>query len=260
MDGFISAFARRRATATDAGRWATTTDRDIPFYWNVADNYVLFDRFFTSAVRRQRVEPHVLGRGRRRGTRPEDASRPTGFGDLTTIFDRLEAAGHHLEVLCPELRPDDHLPDLSTAMKRRGARSIWVPLLAYAALRRRPEAASPRSWTSEQYYRDLRQRDAFPPSRTSCPSGASEHPPGSITAGRSLRPHARHTPLMRSTRLDSPRRSCSSYDDWGGWYDHVAPPQVDQFGYGFRVPALLVSPYATPGLRRLARRSTSPRS
>src|SRR5690349_24036392 len=38
-----------------------------------------------------------------------------------------------------------------------------------------------------------------------------------------------------------------SYDDWGGWYDHVPPPRVDAFGYGFRVPALLVSPYARRG-------------
>ena len=38
-----------------------------------------------------------------------------------------------------------------------------------------------------------------------------------------------------------------SYDDWGGWYDHVRPPRVDRFGYGFRVPALLVSPYAKRG-------------
>ena len=39
-----------------------------------------------------------------------------------------------------------------------------------------------------------------------------------------------------------------TYDDWGGWYDHVAPPQVDARGYGFRVPALLVSPYARRGV------------
>jgi phospholipase C len=38
-----------------------------------------------------------------------------------------------------------------------------------------------------------------------------------------------------------------AHDDWGGWYDHVPPPQVDKFGYGFRVPALLVSPYARQG-------------
>jgi phospholipase C len=39
-----------------------------------------------------------------------------------------------------------------------------------------------------------------------------------------------------------------AYDDWGGWYDHVKPPQVDRWGYGFRVPAFLVSPYAKAGV------------
>ena len=38
-----------------------------------------------------------------------------------------------------------------------------------------------------------------------------------------------------------------TYDGWGGWYDHVAPPQVGSNSYGFRVPALLVSPYARRG-------------
>lgn len=38
-----------------------------------------------------------------------------------------------------------------------------------------------------------------------------------------------------------------SWDDWGGWYDHVNPPQVDSMGYGFRVPLIIVSPYAKPG-------------
>ena len=37
------------------------------------------------------------------------------------------------------------------------------------------------------------------------------------------------------------------YDDWGGWFDHVRPPNVDQYGYGIRVPAILVSPYARQG-------------
>jgi phospholipase C len=35
-----------------------------------------------------------------------------------------------------------------------------------------------------------------------------------------------------------------SWDDWGGWYDHVPPPQVDAMGLGFRVPLIVVSPYA----------------
>ncbi len=37
------------------------------------------------------------------------------------------------------------------------------------------------------------------------------------------------------------------WDDWGGWYDHVPPPQVDANGYGFRVPLIIVSPYARHG-------------
>ncbi len=37
------------------------------------------------------------------------------------------------------------------------------------------------------------------------------------------------------------------WDDWGGWYDHVPPPQLDYAGLGFRVPMILVSPYAKQG-------------
>jgi phospholipase C len=35
-----------------------------------------------------------------------------------------------------------------------------------------------------------------------------------------------------------------AWDDFGGFYDHVAPPQVDALGYGFRVPFMVISPYA----------------
>ncbi len=37
------------------------------------------------------------------------------------------------------------------------------------------------------------------------------------------------------------------WDDWGGWYDHVAPPQLDRMGLGIRVPLVVVSPYAKRG-------------
>jgi phospholipase C len=38
-----------------------------------------------------------------------------------------------------------------------------------------------------------------------------------------------------------------SWDDWGGWYDHVNPPQIDSMGLGFRVPLIVVSPWARHG-------------
>jgi len=38
-----------------------------------------------------------------------------------------------------------------------------------------------------------------------------------------------------------------TWDDWGGFYDHVPPPQIDRFGLGFRVPLITLSPYAKEG-------------
>jgi phospholipase C len=38
-----------------------------------------------------------------------------------------------------------------------------------------------------------------------------------------------------------------TYDEGGGWFDHVRPPVVDRFGLGTRVPTLIVSPYAKRG-------------
>jgi hypothetical protein len=38
-----------------------------------------------------------------------------------------------------------------------------------------------------------------------------------------------------------------TWDDYGGFYDHVVPPQIDSSGLGFRVPAVVISPWAKPG-------------
>ena len=38
-----------------------------------------------------------------------------------------------------------------------------------------------------------------------------------------------------------------TWDEWGGFYDHVKPPTVDPVGLGFRVPMLMISPYAKRG-------------
>jgi acid phosphatase len=39
-----------------------------------------------------------------------------------------------------------------------------------------------------------------------------------------------------------------TYDEFGGWWDHVAPPKADRFGPGTRIPALIISPFARKGV------------
>jgi phospholipase C len=51
---------------------------------------------------------------------------------------------------------------------------------------------------------------------------------------------------MRSPDWDS-TAIFLAWDDWGGSYDHVVPPEVDANGYGLRVPSIVISPYARTG-------------
>jgi phospholipase C len=78
------------------------------------------------------------------------------------------------------------------------------------------------------------------------PSGqVSEHPPALVSAGQSY-----VTSLINAV-MNGPDWSSTaiflSWDDWGGFYDHVTPPSVDVNGYGLRVPGIVISPYAKQG-------------
>ena len=73
----------------------------------------------------------------------------------------------------------------------------------------------------------------------------SEHPPGRISAGQAYVTGVINA-VMRSPYWDS-TAIFLSWDDWGGFYDHVAPPNVNFFGYGLRVPGLVISAYARKG-------------
>lgn len=77
------------------------------------------------------------------------------------------------------------------------------------------------------------------------PGYYSEHPTASISNGEGW------TVQQVNCIMRSPYWSSSlilvTWDDWGGFYDHVVPPTADFFGYGLRVPLLVISPYAKPG-------------
>ena len=78
------------------------------------------------------------------------------------------------------------------------------------------------------------------------PSGrTSEHPPNKVSDGQTYVTH-----LVNSVMAGPDWSSTAifiSWDDWGGFYDHVRPPRVDRNGYGFRVPGIVISPYAKRG-------------
>jgi phospholipase C len=78
------------------------------------------------------------------------------------------------------------------------------------------------------------------------PSDAvSEHPPARVSSGQSYVTSLVNA-VMRSPDWNS-TAIFLSWDDWGGFYDHVVPPSVDLNGYGLRVPGLVISPYAKRG-------------
>jgi phospholipase C len=73
----------------------------------------------------------------------------------------------------------------------------------------------------------------------------SDHPPANIRAGQAYVTHLINT-IMKGPDWNS-TAIFLTWDDWGGFYDHVIPPVVDQNGYGIRVPSLVISPYSRPG-------------
>jgi phospholipase C len=160
-----------------------------------------------------------------------------GYGDQPTIFDRLEAAGISWKFYVQDYRPKETfraVSDVDPAIQ-----TVRVPLLNYARFVDDPKLHSHLA-DLDEYYRDLRD-GTLPAVAYVASSGASERSARSIPAGQDL---VRNmvTQLMVSRYWE---RSAFlwSYDGSGGWYDHVPPPA----GYGLRVPALLVSPYARKG-------------
>lgn len=220
MDGFVEAYRKRGRDGTNAMGYYDRAE--LPFYWNFADRFTLFDRFFSSA-RGGNLFYWVAGRPAPAGPAPAG-----GYRDIPTIFDRLEAKGVSWRF---------YVENYANGQKGR------VPLLDIQRFVDDPEPAS-RIVDLSEYYRDL-SAGTLPSVAYVVSSGSSENPPSRIQAGQEL-VRSMTSSLARS-RYWSSSAFLVTWDGPGGFYDHVSPPQVDQDGYGFRVPALLMSAYARRG-------------
>jgi phospholipase C len=239
MNGFVSALNRRNQNGRVAMGYYD--DRDIPYYWNVADNFVLFDRFFSSA-KDGSFSNHmywVAGIPPNGGRGEEMATYLAG---VPTIFDRLEESGISWKFYVQNYDPTITYRDLGD-VGNRASQVVWVPLLNFDRFLDDPELSS-HIVDLDEYFQDLRDGN-LPEVAYIIPSGASEHPPQYPATGMRFVKNLIQE-LTRSEYWDS-AAFMLLYDDWGGWYDHVLPPEVDEYGYGPRVPALLVSAYARDG-------------
>ena len=239
MDGFVSALNARNQDGRIAMGYYDGTD--IPYYWNLAQNYVLFDHFFSSA-KDGSFANHMYWVAASSPQAKKGQPLSKTLANVPTIFDRLQAAGVSWKFYVENYNPKITYRNVA-GQGNRESQVVWVPLLNFDRFIDNP-ALSSHIVDLSQYFTDL-QKGTLPSVAYIVPSGASEHPPQSPSSGeRTVKNIIQE--LMRSGSWNS-SAFMLVYDDWGGWYDHVAPPQVDQGGYGARVPGLLISPFAKKG-------------
>jgi phospholipase C len=244
------------------------TGSDIPNYWTYARQFVLQDHMFEPnaswslpahlfmvsewsakctrpgdpmSCQNALDNPQALGvRALRRGStqRPDYA-----WADLTYL---LHGAGVSWRYYVAEGTQPDCANDQMTCSplpQRVGTPEIWNPLPYFDTVRRDGELGNIQ--TLAHFYQAA-QTGTLPAVSWIDPNGKnSEHPPALISTGQSyvtgLIDAIMRGPDWSSTAI------FLSWDDWGGFYDHVVPPHVDQNGYGLRVPGLVISPYARRG-------------
>ena len=180
---------------------------------------------------------------------PHEPQNPTNrrpsyaWTDLTYLLHRYHVKWRYYVFAGSE--PDCETGAMVCRAKRQRAKTpgIWNPLPWFSTVRQDGQVGNVTSLGN--YFRAART-GKLPNVAWISPTGAvSEHPPGLVSAGETyvtrLIDAAMRGPAWKSTVI------FLAWDDWGGFYDHVVPPQVDVNGFGLRVPALVISPYARPG-------------
>ena len=249
------------------------TAAEIPNYWTYAKDFVLQDHMFEpvkswslpdhlymvsawSAKCKNRspmscvndiVGPYGVARFSR-AVRQELTTGKTSIDLAWTDITWLLFAKHVSWAYYVQkgIQPDCDNDSAETCAPVRQSAStpgIWNPLPLFGDVQQDHQLGNIRSLGS--YLRAART-GTLPSVSWVVPSGVdSEHPPASVHQGQAyvtaVINAAMKSPDWKSTAI------FLSWDDWGGFYDHVVPPAVDQNGYGLRVPGIVISPYAKSG-------------
>jgi phospholipase C len=267
MDGFVAqAEAGKKGCANQFDPACTNGDktdvmgykdaRDIPNYWAYAQSFVLQDRMFEPNASWSLPEHlFMVSEWSARCSRPGVASSCVNelqnaaqngdyaWTDLTYLLHRANVSWRYYVAEGTEPDCADGAATCSPRPQKAGTPNIWNPLPRFDTVRQDGQLGDIQNL--DHFYADAKA-GRLPAVSWVAPNGAdSEHPPALVSAGQ-----AYVTGLVNAIMQSSDWASTAiflSWDDWGGFYDHVVPPVVDQNGYGLRVPGLVISPYARKG-------------
>jgi phospholipase C len=241
--------------------------REIPNYWTYARRFVLQDHMFQpdtswslpehlfqvsewSARCRKRADPmSCVNAVENPLAPPYEPQNPTGrkpdyaWTDLTYLLHKRRISWRYY--VFRGAQPDCEGGAMTCRPVPQNARTpgFWNPLPWLSSVRQVHEL---RNIIAVKDFFAAAKRGTLPAVSWVTPNNrVSEHPPNLVTAGQTFVTSVVNA-IMRSSAWSS-TAIFLAWDDWGGFYDHVPPPQVDVNGYGLRVPALVISPYARHG-------------
>ncbi len=206
---------------------------EIPNYWEYARRFTLCDNFFSSLAGPS--EPNHLytvaaQSGGLVNNPTKDIAGQEGVYTFPTLAELLQNSHISWRYYDEKPNPRKH--------------SLWNPLPGFKNFDGNP-ALMEHLVSLTEFTKDL-DAHQLPAVCWIVPTFAdSEHPPADSARGMW------HVTQLINAVMNSPYWKDTviivTWDDFGGFYDHVPPPEVDKYGYGPRVPALIISPYARPG-------------
>ncbi|MGH9432670.1 MAG: phospholipase C [Terriglobia bacterium] len=230
---------------------------DIPNYWDYARHYTLADRFFSSlngpsmpnhvytvAAQSGGLITNACSKDHELEALEQDTDDPDGFSfaSMVNLLARADVSWKYY-VETPKVTPKVNDP-CHVFYPKPQELGLWNPLPGFKSIRDNPRLMSHLVSLTE-YQEDL-EKGTLPEVSWIIPDFEdSEHPPEPVAQGMWYVTRLVND-LMKS-RYWANSVIFLTWDDYGGFYDHVPPPQVDAFGCGPRVPLLIISPYAKQG-------------